>query len=438
MADKRQSLADNLLERKLRLPTSVLRRIGKTASVTLKAALLSRSDAQNTERLAELVASLGELKGIAMKMGQIMSYVDVDLPEGLREALSVLQTHSPPMPLDEVKRVIRQELGRDASRLLTDLSPRPIAAASIGQVHTSTLPGFRKVAVKVQYPGIDKAIENDFAPAALAGPIAGLVYSGAKVEQLVDEARKRFYVECDYLHEARVQARFAEIYREHPIIQVPFVHQGLSARRVLTMDFVQGVGLATYLETKPAQAELDAMGEALFEVYFGTLLTHGLYNCDPHPGNLLFHEGRLIVLDYGCSREFDGDFVAALVQLTRAVHDDDVAGMTEALAALGVRPTSGSYDRVLTRKLLRGFYGPMLEDREQAVDLGVGAQLKEMMAKKRDLMKLVFPGEFLFLFRLRFGLLSVLARLGARQNWLELEQNLLTRAEERLASNASA
>src|SRR5690606_37955183 len=178
----------------------------------------------------------------------------------------------------------------------------------------------------------------------------------------------------------------------------------------------------------PSQAARDRVGAALFEFYFGTLFSAGLYNGDPHPGNvLLTARGELAMLDYGCCRQFDAPFVAGLVALGEAVARDDVYAMQGALEQLGVRPVNGSYDARLTRELLHAFFGPMREDRVQRVSLGAGAGLRDVFTRKRQMMRWVWPGEFLFLFRLRFGLLSVLARLEAEANWFQLESQAMER-----------
>jgi predicted unusual protein kinase regulating ubiquinone biosynthesis (AarF/ABC1/UbiB family) len=395
--------------------------------------VFQRNGDVDPEALAKIVETVGELKGVAMKMGQIMSYVDIALPEELKSALSVLQTHSQPMPEDRVRQIVVEDLGDAAGSLLATLDPVPIAAASIGQVHRATLPDGTAVAVKVQYPEIDTAILKDFAPTAIGTRIASIVYPGAEVQGFIDEARQRFLEECDYEHEARSQARFAELYADHPILTVPAVYPAYCSRRVLCTTFVAGIGFEAFLETEPDQPTRDRIGRALFEFYIGSLFRHRIYNCDPHPGNYLFtRDGRVAMLDYGCTRDFEPEIVNKLVGLSRAVQEDDRAGLHAAFVDLGMVHPSQRYDFDVARGLVRAFYGPMLRDAEIAVDLGEAKQMREVAKAKRQLMKLRLPGEFLFLFRIRFGLMSVLARLGARANWFQLERSLTSYSEQRL------
>ena len=427
------------------VPTSSFGRLGRTASAVLRSGRLLRrgrgraEDAPpvDPEALRAIISSIGQLKGVAMKMGQIMSYIDVAMPEELRAALSVLQTHSQPMPLEQVRAIVTAELGARAPALLAAMAPAPVAAASIGQVHRAALPDGTAVAVKIQYPDIEAAIASDFRPAAVGTRLAGLFYPGAKVDAMVREARERFLQECDYLAEARWQQRFADIFAGDPTIVVPAVHHDHGARRVLTTTWIEGQRFEQYLAGAPAQGERDRLGETLFGFYVGTLFRHGLYNCDPHPGNYVFlprgrraedRVVRLAVLDYGCARAFEPAFVARLAALTRAVHADSHDALHRAFLDLGMVREGRGYDFGTARDLVRSFYGPMLRDRVQAVDLGEAKDMGAILQRKRALMKLTLPGEFLFLFRIRFGLMSVLARLGARANWYRLERAYLDAA----------
>ncbi len=165
---------------------------------------------------------------------------------------------------------------------------------------------------------------------------------------------------------------------------------------------------------------------ALFEFYVGTLFRHHIYNCDPHPGNYLFlRDGHVAMLDYGCTRAFEPAFVQALAALTDAVHADEHDALHAALVRVGLVHDGVAYDFDTARALMRGFYGPTLHDRVGVVDLGEMRSLSSLFESKRKLMKLHMPGELLFLFRIRFGLMSVLARLGARANWYALERALV-------------
>jgi predicted unusual protein kinase regulating ubiquinone biosynthesis (AarF/ABC1/UbiB family) len=423
----REQLVERLLQGRKQLPTSSPGRLGRTAVAMLRAGRLAlREDGEvDVEALAKIVTSIGQLKGVTMKVGQIMSYIDIAVPEELRQALSALQTHAQPMSFKQVGEILTTELGDRGRDLLPHLEPEPVAAASIGQVHRATLPDRSRVAVKIQYPEVERAIRADFKPSAIGTTISSIVYPGARIDQFIAEARNRFLEECDYEHEARSQQRFAELYAGHPILTVPAVHPDLCASRVLTSAWVDGVAFDTFLGQSPPQETRDRIGKALFEFYVGSLFRHGLYNCDPHPGNYLFlADGRVAMLDYGCTRDFPSGFVGALRQLTGAVHQDDRHELHAAFLGLGMVSEGKRYSFDVARGLVRSFYGPMLEDREQPIELAAAKSMREVFQAKRELMKLTLPGEFLFLFRIRFGLMSVLARLGARANWYRLEREL--------------
>ena len=422
---RRAALLAALLTGKGEVPTGTLGRLRRTAGAALRGAVSLRGDDLDPKALARLLRSVGELKGVAMKGAQLMSYVDVSLPAELRDALALLQTWSPPMPRAEVERLVREDLGAEAAEaLVATLSAEPVAAASIGQVHRATLPDGTGVAVKVRYPGIEDAIRSDFRPAAGGVKLASLLYGGAGIEGMVAEAKDRLLEECDYRHEAAMQRRFVELFDGDPVITVPAVHDAFCGHRVLTTTFVEGWGFEAWVDGDPPQAHRDRLGVALFDFYVGTLFRHGLYNCDPHPGNYLILEGpRLAMLDYGCTRAFEGDLVPDLAALTRAVQDDDRAALERACEKLGMLPKrkrAAALD--LARRLFRAYLGPMLEDRVQPVDLGAAMTLSELARGKQQLLRLALPREMLFLLRIRFGLMSVLARLGARANWYRLER----------------
>lgn len=429
-----QELKDHLLGGDEEMPTSSVGRIGRTALAALRSARAIRKQQKRAQRgdldpssemeaMVKLVTSIGKLKGIAMKMGQIMSYIDIALPEEFQSALSVLQTHAQPMPFARVSEIVEADLGQLAGELMAQMEERPLAAASIGQVHAARLPDGTEVAVKVRYPEIDRAIANDFGAASFGSRMATLFYPNARVDEFISEARQRFLEECDYELEADRQQRFAQLFAEHRLISVPRVHPRYCSRSVLTTTLVHGQSFEEFLHSDPSQQERDRIGEALFEFYIGTLFCHGLYNCDPHPGNYLFLcDGRVAMLDYGCTRQFEPAFVDKLAGLTLAVHDDDQQSLHRAFVDIGLVSEDRDYDFDTARGLVRGFYGPMLRDEHQPVDLGEIRDMRGIYRAKKELLKLSLPGEFLFLFRIRFGLMSVLARLGARANWYRLER----------------
>lgn len=296
----------------------------------------------------------------------------------------------------------------------------PVATASVGQVHRARLPGGVDVAVKVRHPGIEAAIRADFRSASVGKSLARLFAPGSDVNELVAEAEARFLEECDYLRERQRQDRFAALYAGHPVLTIPAVQTEWCSGRVLTSSWHTGVGLDTFVR-RATQQERDRAGGALYEFYLGSLYRHGLFNADPHPGNLIFEaDGRLVVLDHGCVREFDPATVTAVADLSGAVRAGDDARLRAALEALGVRKPDGpGFD--VTRRMLYSFFEPVLKPGVRSMEAAVSLDVREMARNKRSMLQLQLPGKLLFLFRIRFGLYAVLAQLGAKLDWHALE-----------------
>lgn len=432
----REALMERLAAAGSRLPTSAMGRLGRIAGTALRGGRLlafgsgrkgaDEAGEPDIEALAAMVRSLGQLKGVAMKMGQILSYIDLDVPPDLRAALAVLRTHSQAMPFQTVAGIVREDLGDRADGLLAGMSREPVAAASIGQVHRARLPDGTDVAVKVRYPGIDQAIAGDFRTAAAGSRMASMLFPKAHVDEMISEARERFLAECDYEREAAAQQRFAALFPADPTLVIPAVHGEYGSGRILVTTWMEGDTFERFLDGQPSAQTRDRIGEALFTFYVGSLFRFGLYNCDPHPGNYVFLAGgRVAVLDHGCTRDFDPAFRAKLAGLTRAVHADERGALHRAFVALGMVQDDSRYDFDTARALVRAFYGPMLRDEVTGIDPDQVISFQSAFRTKIELMKLRLPGEFLFLFRIRFGLMSILARLGARANWHRLEQGFI-------------
>jgi predicted unusual protein kinase regulating ubiquinone biosynthesis (AarF/ABC1/UbiB family) len=432
---KRRLLSRIADRRNISIPTTSLGRLRRTATAALRVGAdqllrrLSGDEGLDAETLQRVVLSLGELKGIAMKMGQVLSYVETPfLTAQARELFAVLQRQAPQTSFREVEATLREAFGARADALLATLEREPVAAASIGQVHRARLPDGTPVAVKVRHPGIEAAIRADFRSAQTGKALAQLLAPGAEVDEVIAEARERFLEECNYELERRRQQRFIEIFRTHPTISIPAVHEEWCSPRVLTTTWREGQRLEEF-QSGATQSARDRAGEALYEFYIGTLYRHGLFNADPHPGNLLFREdGSVAILDHGCVREFDRQTVLFAARLSNAVREDRRGGIVDALRQLGAKAPEDDASFEVTRGLLRGFYQPTLEHGPRRMRGDVTLEARQVLASKRAMLRLRLPGRLLFLFRIRFGLHSVLARVGAVLDWRALEERFTTEA----------
>jgi predicted unusual protein kinase regulating ubiquinone biosynthesis (AarF/ABC1/UbiB family) len=290
---------------------------------------------RHIEAAEQIVAALGTMKGAAMKVGQMMSFLDVGLvPEDYREEfqrkLAALRDAAPTVSFKDMRRVIEDELGERLSDVFEDFVEEPIAAASIGQVYRATLTDGRKVAVKVQYPGVAAAVRSDMQNLGLILRLAKRIAPGMDPKAIGDEIRDRIHEELDYELEAQNQRTLARIFRGHPFIKIPEVITSLSRERVMVSEFVEGIGFEE-LKGYP-QEDRDRIGEIMFRFYFGCLYRHHQFSGDPHPGNsMLLADGSVAFLDFGLFKRMPPGTVELEVEVARAV----IEGDTETIMRIG-------------------------------------------------------------------------------------------------------
>jgi predicted unusual protein kinase regulating ubiquinone biosynthesis (AarF/ABC1/UbiB family) len=383
--------------------------------------------ARAAERYARL---LGRSRGVLMKAGQIMSFVsfggvvDADARPVYQAALARLQDSAPPMPSEVAMGVVEKEVGRDA---FAEFDPEPFAAASIGQVHAATLRDGRRVAVKVQYPGIDAAIRADLANAELLATFLRVMGALApqtgrlNTRELAAEISARIGEEIDYRIEARNQTDFADAYRGHPFIRVPEVVPELSTARVLTMERVDGLRFAAALEH--GQDLRDLWGEVIYRFSLGSLRLHGLFNADPHPGNYLFHEdGTVTFLDFSCVRRFAPRHVAWLRRLVQVVVDGDADALLELYVGEGWLDPSDSPEADMLLAWSRESLRPLVAPQPFAYTRRYAAELVRTEYSPTGpygdiIRKLTVPPDYTLLGRIDLGMTAVLGELNATGPW---------------------
>ncbi len=343
-----------------KIPTSRVRRtatVGRLAASEAvkqfgtKAANVTRSEQAAQEASArrqletakQIVAVLGTMKGAAMKLGQMMSFLDVGLvPEEHREEfqreLGKLRDSAPTVSFKQMKRVIEADLEEKVSDVFAEFEQEPIAAASIGQVYRARLKDDgREVAVKVQYPGVAAAVRADMQSLEMIMRLLKRMTPSLDVKAVTAEIRERIAEELDYELEAQNQRSLARIYRDHPFIVVPEVVSELSRERVLVSEFVEGVGFEQ-LKQYP-QPERNRIGEIVFRFYLGCLYRHRQFSGDPHPGNfMLLSDGRVAFLDFGLFKRLERGPVELEMAVQRAVSEGDALRLQSLMAESGFLP----------------------------------------------------------------------------------------------------
>ncbi len=301
----------------------------------------------------QLVRQLGQMKGAAMKIGQVLSTVDFELvPEGEREhfkqRLAALRDSAPKVAFKDMRKVAEKDLDGRLPEFFAEFDEQPIAAASIGQVYRARTPDGDDVAVKVQYPGVAEAVETDMRNVQLLVPLLRRMAPGMDAKAILGELRERIADELDYEIEAQNQRRVARAFRGHPCVRVPAVHTELSGRRVLVTEYVEGLPFGDI--KRLGEEQRDRFAEIVFRFFYGLLEREHIAAGDPHPGNyLLCPDGKVCFLDFGLVRHVDDDYLEGERALARAVVHGDAAGVHHWMATLGYLPDPDDFhpERVL-------------------------------------------------------------------------------------------
>ncbi|HEY2520144.1 MAG TPA: AarF/ABC1/UbiB kinase family protein [Streptosporangiaceae bacterium] len=374
----------------------------------------------------DVAATLGAMKGVLMKIGQMASYVDDGLAPDVRRTLGRLQDSVPPMSPELAAGVIAEEFGRPPEEVFARWDPEPIAAASIGQVHRAITHDGRAVAVKVQYPGIAETIAADLRNVSLLRRMLRITAPGQDVDALLDELRDRVVEELDYRREAENQRRFAEYYDGHPTIHVPKIVDELSTRRVVTSDLATGARFAELATW--SQHERDLAAETIYRYVFRSLYDMRAFNGDPHPGNYLFHgDGKVTFLDYGLVKYFTRDELRPLMNMARylCVENDAEAFRQSLVDAEFLQPDAPvSTDLVVDH--LAVFYDTIRKPGLLTITGDYASQVVRRFFDVRSPLApyIQVPRSYVILQRINLGVFALLGELTATRDWRAIAEEI--------------
>lgn len=382
---------------------------------------LDQADAKTAR---ELKAALGGLKGPIMKVAQMLATIPDAVPAEFAAELSELQSSAPPMGWPFVKRRMRAELGPAWEKRFGTFEKEAAAAASLGQVHRATSLEGEALAVKLQYPDMQSAVDADLKQLGFIFSIHRRMDRAIDTREIHAEIGERLREELDYKREAAHMRLYAEIFREDPRVEVPRVVDALSTKRLLTMNWLEGLPILGFREH--SLDERNRIAETMFAAWWTPFSRFGVIHGDPHLGNYSVRGDLGInLLDYGCIRIFPPSFVNGVVELYRALETDDRDRAAAAYENWGFRNLSAELIDVLN-VWARFIYAPMLDDRVRSVADGINAGeygRKEAFGvhkKLRELGPVTPPREFVFMDRAAIGLGSVFLHLGAELNFHRL------------------
>jgi len=370
----------------------------------------------------DVAAVLGGMKGAIMKAGQMLSFIADGLPPEAQAALATLQQDVPPMSPSLAASVVRDELGDDPERIFLEWNPVPLGAASIGQVHRAVTRDGRVVAVKVQYPGVDKAIKSDLDNAEMMYSLfASFALKNLNVKALVDELRDRMADELDYRLEAKLQTEFADRYDGHPFIRVPKIVAELSTQRVLTSEWVDGMRFDDFIATVDGPTR-QKTAEVMFRFAQGAIQHHHVFNGDPHPGNYILHnDGTVTFLDFGLVKRWGPGELESLTGVLDCILERDVPGTIEAAIDAGFLPRDHGLEPDHIFEYVSGPYEPfMVEEFTYTRDWTSKALQKvvDMQGDYGDVIRILnMPTSYVILDRVVWGMSALLGRLDATNKW---------------------
>ena len=378
-------------------------------------------------RTAQDVAdTLGTMKGVLMKIGQLASYVDDGLAPPARRVLSRLQDSVPPMSSELAASVVVAELGAAPERVFREWDPLPIAAASIGQVHRAITADGQAVAVKVQYPGIAETIAADLGNVALIKSLLKMAVPSQDVTALIEELRERIREELDYVREAENQRQFAAYFDGHPTARVPKVIDELSTARVITSELAAGARFSEMLGWP--QEERDLAAETIYRFTFRSLYGLHAFNGDPHPGNYLFEPGgQVTFLDFGLVKHFTPAELEPLLQMNRDICiDHDPEAFRRTLESAGFLHQDAPVSTQAIVEHLAVFYDTIREPGPLTITSDYASSVVRRFFNLRSPLAeyMAIPQSYVILQRINLGLFAILGELSATADWRAISEEI--------------
>lgn len=399
-----------------------VRRLAKTSPDDAYNALLT---ATNAKKLANRLAGM---RGAAMKMGQILSMESADfLPPEFSDALAILRDSADTMPLSQIRRVMGREYGKGWEEHFVDFDFEPIAAASIGQVHRVFTEDGRDLALKIQYPGVAKSINSDVDNMAMLMRLINLLPVEIDISGIVKEAKRQLHQEADYIVEAQYLRDYRKLVDDEPRFVVPGVHADLTTKRVLAMDYIDGLPLESISEDDVSQDLKDSVGALLQHLMFRELFEFRTMQSDPNFANYLYQPetDRVVLLDFGSTVSFDGKFTHRYAKIARAMINGDEPAVRRLAEQMGyIYPDNSEeyVERILSLIRLASepvIQGGIYDFRASTVfargrEAGLEMFFEDMSEYRAP------PPETMFLHRKLVGCFMLCARLGARVDVQEL------------------
>ncbi len=440
------------------IPTGRLRRTAKVAGLAggqtarnyaTKAANLTRGEQarreaagrRQAEAAEQILDVLGNMKGAAMKVGQVASYIDTgafppEFQARIEAKLAELRDSAPRVSFKQMRTVIEDGLGERIGDVFAEFDEQAVAAASIGQVYRARLRADaggkfegREVAVKVQYPGVAQAVRADLHNLGLLLRVAKRIAPGMDVKATSAEIKERLIDELDYEQEAQAQRAMARAWRGHPFVVIPAVATSLCSEHVLVTEWIEGRPFEE-VAALPA-AERDRFGEIVYRFFAGSLYRNGHFSGDPHPGNYrLMDDGRVMFLDFGMTKHVDREHLERELAAAAAAMSDDAEALHAALVAAGYYPADLEISSDVVLEHFRDVTSWYIDDREVTVDRELVTQVLIDSGDPRSrhwglLKRITIPPEAMFARRMEGLVLGVLGHLGATANWHRIARELM-------------
>lgn len=379
----------------------------------------------------QLFTVLGELKGGAMKVGQALSVMEAAIPEEFgepyREALTKLQKDAPPLPANKVHRVLDGQLGTKWRERFQSFDDKPVASASIGQVHKAIWSDGREVAVKIQYPGADEALRADLKTMQRMVGVLKQLSPGADVQGVVDELIERTEMELDYRLEADNQRAFAKAYAEHPHFAVPRIVA--SAPKVVVQEWIQGVPMAEIIrDGTPAQRDL--IGTRLLELTFDAPRRVGMMHGDAHPGNfMLLPDDRVGVIDFGAVAPLPDGFPVELGVIMRSALDKNYDVLLPTMEKVGFIQKGRQVSQRDIDEMLRAYVEPIEVDvfhyNRKWLQKMTSVEVDRSVAQIRTARQMDLPPKLAIPMRVIMSVAAILCQLDAHVPIRALSEELI-------------